>query len=147
MQIKAVFTLGCRVIARLRSSALILYRPKFASVIAMTNHSSTVGCTISRLVCHVCLYQDAPASNLARSLTDFSMASTVLAISMKVFKKKRNMHRYNPLQMSTVSSSPSSARPSNDHGAQQEEHSPTPEVPRASRHTVKNGKYDLSRNQ
>lgn len=46
MQINAVFTLGCLVIARLSSSGVMLYLPKFASVIAITNQSSVVERTI-----------------------------------------------------------------------------------------------------
>ena len=40
IQIKAIFTFGCRDMALFSESEEMLYRPKLASVIAMTNHSS-----------------------------------------------------------------------------------------------------------
>ena len=49
MQISATLTLGCRFIARPRSSAVMLYCPKLASVSAMTKWSSRLWINEGRL--------------------------------------------------------------------------------------------------
>ena len=88
MQIKAVWTFGLRYKLRLRSSAVISYLPKFASVIAMTNQSSEMAVNT---ITHDSFYMsDIPASNLATSSTAFSMASTIDENKpMRVSKEKK----------------------------------------------------------